>query len=131
MVAAIDHAKEQAQLKLEHIRELLAAYHAANEAGNDSEDEAAREELQELPLELSIHSDWGSIGQPLEAAEYCILLCAGGSAVRIRGEFGCQSEPETVELEYQDWGTPWTRYVLNADEGDALLEFAQLFYWGD
>jgi len=35
--------------------------------------------------------------------------------------------PETAELEYQDWGTPWTEYPLSSEEQKAILEFAQYF----
>lgn len=68
----------------------------------------------------------------MEAAEYRILLCTGGPAVRIIGELGKYAEPETARIEYQDWDTPWEEYVItNAKDQEALLTYCRQFYFGE
>jgi hypothetical protein len=64
----------------------------------------------------------------LEPSEFMILLCTGGPAVRIVGELN-RGEPCRAWLEYQDWGTPWTRY-FGADS-DTLCQYASQFCFGE
>ena len=59
-----------------------------------------------------------------------ILLCTGGPAVRIRGDLGAYSEPNTAELEYQDWFTPWERLPTDSADEEILLTYARSFYFG-
>ena len=70
---------------------------------------------------------------PAEPGDYCILLTCGGPALRITGELrgwpAVAVEPCGFQLEYQDWGTPWTCYT-DAD-ADALDWFTGLFYYGE
>ena len=58
---------------------------------------------------------------------YKILLGTGGPAVQIVGELDEHGEPETAELQGQDWFTPWER-TKEQDE-DILLQFARFFYF--
>ena len=58
---------------------------------------------------------------------YEILLCWGGPAVRIVGHLDKHNQPETAELQYQDWLTPWTNYPLNDVETHALIAYASEF----
>lgn len=99
-----------------------------NEAGECENEEQARERIQEDPLEVQVRSDWTSPSEELTASEFMILLCTGGPAVRIVGELSEHGEPERAWLEYQDWGTPWTRFY--DVESDTLVEYASHFYFG-
>jgi hypothetical protein len=76
-------------------------------AGDCIDEDDARQRISEDPLSVEVRSDWTTPGEELEAAEFCILLCTGGPAVRIVGELN-RGEPCRAWLEYQDWGTPWT-----------------------
>ena len=99
--------------------------------------EDAQEAIQKAPLSVEVRSDWYSPGSEPEAVEYQILLTWGGPALRITGQLGDHGQANTAGLEYQDWGTPWTRY--HPAHGDALfdshnadiLTFAQQFYFGE
>jgi hypothetical protein len=98
-------------------------------ASNGCEDEdAARDNIQEDPLEVQVRSDWTSPGETLEVSEFMILLCTGGPAVRIVGELD-RGEPCRAWLEYQDWGTSWTRYFEASSA--TLCEYADNFFFGE
>ena len=90
--------------------------------------DAAYDRIQEDPLEITVRSDWTAPGKPLEASEFCILLCTGGPAVRIVGELD-HGSPVRAWIEYQDWGTPWTQY-FDADQY-VLIRYASMFYFGE
>ena len=60
--------------------------------------------------------------------EYEILLSTGGPAIRIHGGLNQYCEPETAELQAQDWGTQWTRVPDTAEP--TLLVYARQFYFG-
>ncbi len=95
-----------------------------------NEDEA-RQSIEEDPVGIQVRSGWHTPGEEEAPAEYEILLCTGGPAVRITGELSQHQEPETAQIEYQDWFTPWARYGDTSDEEDeALLTYAQQFYFG-
>jgi hypothetical protein len=108
--------------------EELAALEAA--AGECSDQDEARERIQEDALSVEVRSGWQSLGEPLEATEFCILLCTGGPAVRIVGELS-QGEPSRAWIEYQDWFIPWTELVAAPIERDTLLAYCQCFYFGE
>jgi hypothetical protein len=98
-------------------------------ASNGCEDEdAARDNIQEDPLDIQVRSNWTSPGEPLEPSEFMILLCTGGPAVRIVGELD-RGEPCRAWLEYQDWGTSWTRYFEASSA--TLCEYAANFFFGE
>lgn len=105
-------------------REELAELEAA--AGDCTDEEDARQRIQEDPLSVEVRSDWASPGEELTAGEFQILLCTGGPAVRIMGELN-RGEPCRAWLEYQDWGTPWTQY-FNA-KSDTLCQYASHFFF--
>ena len=96
-------------------------------AGDCESEEEARQRIEEDALSVEVRSGWASLGEPLTADEFCILLCTGGPAARIRGELS-GGEPHRAWLEYQDWGTPWTEFV-GADQA-VLLTYARCFYFG-
>ena len=96
-----------------------------SEAGECENEDDAREAIQNDPLEVMVRSDWTTPGEDLTPSEFTILLCTGGPAVRIMGELNQQGEPDRAWLEYQDWGTPWTRYY--GAESGVLVEYASHF----
>ena len=120
----------------EELAELIAA------AGECESREEAEERIQEDPLSIEVRSGWTSLGEPLEAEEFNILLATGGPAVRIVGELDQHKEPSRAWLEVQDWFTPWTQYFGVTDPNDpgaltalpsqdVLLTYARQFYFGD
>ena len=98
-----------------------------SESGECEGEEEAREAIQNDPLSVQVRSDWENVGDDFTASEFMILLCTGGPAVRIVGELSGHGEPCRAWLEYQDWGTPWTRFY--DVESDVLVEYASNFYF--
>ncbi len=119
------NSEQQADAQLESILEMVAGL---NSESDDAQEEA-RQTIQEDALSVEVRSDWQSLGEELEAAEFCILLCTGGPAVRITGSLR-NGEPDTAILEHQDWGTPWTARHCDEKESEALLTYARQFYFG-
>ncbi len=94
-------------------------------------EEQARQSISEDPIGLQVRSGWHTPGEEEAPTEYEILLCTGGPAVRITGELDRFSQPETADLEYQDWFTPWMPYCdTTTEDNKALLTYAQQFYFG-
>lgn len=123
--------------ELERAREALTQWEVDNAeelaeledaAGDCTDEDAARDNIQEDPLEVQVRSDWTNPGETLEAGEFMILLCTGGPAVRIVGELN-RGEPCRAWLEYQDWGTPWTQWF--GASSDTLCEYAANFFFGE
>lgn len=96
-------------------------------AGDYDSQEDAEQAINDDPLSVEVRSDWTAPGEELTPAEFCILLCTGGPAVRIVGELDQCNEPVRAWMEYQDWGTPWTQY-FDADSA-TLLDYARRFYF--
>lgn len=128
------HSELQARAQLEGIQEMVKALTPPSGLLVDEEDAlaaAAREAIEQHPLEITVRSDWTPIcdwnhsskGSP---AEFKILFCFGGPAVRVIGELKA-GEPSSVRLEHQDWGTPWTEYKLSDEEQAALLVYCRVF----
>jgi hypothetical protein len=111
----------------DQLREELAELKTT--AGECESQDDAVERIREDALSVEVRSGWVSLGEPMDAEEFCILLTTGGPAVRIRGELDPYHEPSRAWLETQDWGTPWTRY-FDADQ-DTLLTYARQFYYGE
>lgn len=127
-----EQQKKEANAYLIDIKEKVDAYHKAHETDNDYEQEDARQAILEDPLEILVRSGWYSLGETdTKPAYYSILLATGGPAVRLRGRLDEYQTPETAQLEYQDWGTPWMRVPLTKEDIDALLAYAQCFYFGE
>lgn len=110
-------------LNAEELEELETA------AGDCENEDAARERIQEDPLDISVRSDWQNIGETLTPSEFTILLCTGGPAVRIVGELDQYNQPSRAWIEYQDWFTPWAELVDGVSHSD-LLTYCQQFYFG-
>jgi hypothetical protein len=97
-------------------------------AGECTDQDDALQRIMEDPLEVQVRSDWTTPGEELESNEFMILLCTGGPAVRIVGELN-MGEPCRAWIEYQDWGTPWTRYC--GASSDNLCQYASNFFFGE
>jgi hypothetical protein len=93
------------------------------------DEDAARETIINDPLSVEVRSDWTSPGHEMAPAEFCILLCTGGPAVRIVGDLN-RGEPSNPRVEHQDWGTPWTEFFPTNDQREALQVYVSLFYYG-
>lgn len=98
-------------------------------------DEAAREEARESilddPLSLEFRDGWRLPGAESDGPEeYCLLLSTGGPAVRIVGRIDGFGEPDTWELQVQDWFTPWTAFPVDQEGHDAIREYVEQFYLG-
>ena len=121
----MNEGQEQAAAQYASICRMLADLDAAEDS------DAMHQHMQRIadhPLHVLVRSDWTLPGDPLEAAEFQILLCTGGPAVRIVGELD-RGTPCSARLEYQDWDTPWIPYfgALPA----VLCDYAANFYFGE
>jgi len=90
--------------------------------GEEVDEDEARQRIEEDPLSAEVRSGWTTPGEPLEPAEYCLLLTTGGPAVRIVGSLE-DGKPDDATLEVQDWGTPWTFHSRD----EVLLTYARCF----
>ena len=100
----------------------------------DSLQEAVIKYAQQMPLSVTVRSDWHFPGETFETAEFQILMSWGGPACRIlgeldRGSVAWQAGCKPV-IQHQDWFKPWTEsdYDVNTD---ALLWFCEQFYYGE
>lgn len=123
--------------ELERAREALTQWETDNAeelaeledaAGDCTDEDAARDNIQESPLEVQVRSDWTNPGETLEAGEFMILLCTGGPAVRIVGELD-RGTPCRAWLEYRDWDTPWIKWFSGSS--DTMCEYAANFFFGE
>ena len=121
--------EERTEEENEELRELVASVTIDGDQMESAE--AARERITESPLSVQVRSGWVDPGAEFEAEEFEILLSTGGPALRIRGELDQHKQPSRAYLQYQDWGTPWTDYVADNFDGDALATFCQQFYFGE
>ena len=124
-----DHAIKNATGWLDLIDGMLARLDSEEE----SEREAGEREIYESPLSIQVRTGWHDVGAlpHAKAEEYEILLTTGGPALRIVGDLNDFGSPYSAHLEWQDWGTPWTRYNPDNTEQANLRRFACVFYFGD
>lgn len=103
--------------------------------GEELDEDALRERIEESPLSVEVRSAWHTPGEapeyPAESGEYMILLSTGGPALRIVGDLDHYCQPTSARLEYQDWFTPWTERICTGDDHDALLKYVGCFYFGE
>lgn len=128
----LKHAFSNAKAWLESIEEMLARYRSVDDptSRRERDEYEARREIEESVLSVLVRDGWHQVGVAAEDGpeEYEILLSTGGPALRIYGRLNDFNEPESAELQAQDWGTPWTRYPASEE---TLLEFARVFYFGE
>lgn len=125
-----NRAESEAKAQLENILEIVKELEAAQVLEDVSRIEKAQQTIQESPLEVSVRSGWHSPGEKGESAEFLILLCWGGPAVRITGDLGLHDMPESACLEFQDWGTFWTECLMTTEEEGIVLQYCRQFYFG-
>jgi len=98
------------------------------------------QEARDMALDVCYRSqDWVEVGSNsnFEPTQGRILLSTGGPACQVT----CDLEdnwPTNPEIQWQDWGTPWTHTRIKTDLGidydtaTAALEwFINLFWWGE
>ncbi len=112
-------------------KELVDALDKARESEDTDAEDAAQRAIDEYPLSVMTRSGWHAPGDGSRFdEEYEILLGTGGPAYRLIGDLNEYGDPTSAVYQYQDWGTPWTSARLSEEESDALLRFAQVFYFG-
>ena len=95
--------------------------------------ELIEEAMREAALSVDIRDGWRSPGDrgSVEPTEFQILLTTGGPALRIIGELN-DGDASRCWMEYQDWGTPWTRcFAKHEREVESLRWFCGLFWFGE
>jgi hypothetical protein len=60
---------------------------------------------------------------------YKLLLCWGGPAVQIVGTLDDYNQPDSAELQHQDWFTEWTPFPISAEMEATLIAYAAEFYF--
>ena len=101
--------------------------------GAEVDEDAFQDYIQRNALDSGVRdSGFWAPGTTPDPDEYMVLLSTGGPAVRIYGDLGIHGEPSTALIQQQDWFTPWkTVHDTTDEEDEALLWYAQTFYWGD
>lgn len=123
-----DRARDQARIQIQSIVELVGARDRARASGDIDAEDDARTAILEDPLSVQVRGPWHNVGDDSGGAEeFQILLCWGGPAVRIVGEIDGNGEPRRPQIEYQDWGTPWTPYPMPDDAVEAVTEYCREF----
>lgn len=114
------------------IKRLVKIHDWARETNRDRLADNIRDRMCEMPLSVMVRDGWREVGAPAYDGpeEFEILLGTGGPAVRIWGTLDKYGEPDRVELQNQDWFTPWERVPFKTD-ADALRAFCGQFYLGD
>ena len=143
------HAITNARGQLESIKELyrefkkqedLEAWDCGSNVYNWTT-EGIREKAQDEALSVEFRSGWSSNLENMEPEEFKILLSTGGPACQIIGKLDQYKQPTDIEIQYQDWGTPWEPLQLNSHYADkspnitsdyeALEWFCNCFYFGE
>ena len=144
------HAITNARGQLESIKELyrefkkqedLEAWDCGSNVYNWTT-EGIREKAQDEALSVEFRSGWTSNPEEMKPEEFKILLSTGGPACQIVGKIDYGScEPIDIEIQYQDWFTPWEPLQLNCTYADrspnitsdyeALEWFCNCFYFGE
>ena len=135
------HAITNARGQLESIKELyrefkkqedLEAWDCGSNVYNWTT-EGIREKAQDEALSVEFRSGWSSNLENMEPEEFKILLSTGGPACQIIGKLDQYKQPTDIEIQYQDWGTPWTTLEISYhhDDYQALEWFCNCFYFGE
>lgn len=119
-----DNSRQQAEVQLATIKEMLQAV----ENAADDEREAAEQAIYDDPLAVDVRSGWVNVWTAeFEPVEYRVLLCTGGPAVQLEGELDDRNQPYNVQLQHQDWFEPWQTVPLTAEDTEALLTYVRYF----
>ena len=136
-----NHALTNCMSQLSFIKDLFIRYRLA-ESNNDYDlMHQIREEVNEAPLSIEYRSGWvPHFEDDVKPEEFKILLSWGGPACRIIGKIEDEFTLKDIEIQYQDWGTPWISLQLNShlsdkspqiiDDYEALEWVCNGFYFG-
>ena len=133
-----NHALTNCKGQLEEIIDLHKRFNF------DETDDEAREDIEQLARDMALDicyrsQDWVEVGrnESFEPTQGRILLSTGGPACQVV----CDLEnnwPTNPEIQWQDWGTPWTHTRIKTELGidydtanEALVWFINLFWWGE
>ena len=135
-----NHALTNCKGQLENIIELYKLSQQAYKEGRGNDERDFIEEATDMALDVCWKSDdWQAIGakEGFSPTKGRGLLTTGGPACQIICNLD-GSYPSDPEIQWQDWGTPWTtpsiqrELQLDFELADSALEwFINLFYWGE
>jgi len=126
-----NHALSNCKGQLESIKELYRKYQEAESNDDYEAQDAIREEALNDALSVEFRSGWSTNSEDMKAEEFKILLSTGGPACQIKGNLDQYNEPTDIEIQYQDWGTPWTTLYVRGETYEALEWFCNCFYFGE
>ena len=136
-----NHALTNCMNQLESIKEDYRNYKEAESNDDYEAQDEIRESILNSALSVEFRSGWTSNPEEMKPEEFKILLSWGGPACRIIGNLDQYSQPTDIEIQYQDWGTPWESLQLNphyaglnvniTDDIEALKWFCSCFYFGE
>ena len=121
-----NHALDNCKGQLETIVEL----YMLRDLDDDERD--IMQEAQDMALDVCWKSDdRQEVRTRLTPTVGRVLLSWGGPACQVICDL--EDYPTNPEIQYQDWGTPWTSHTLayKSIEYAALEWFVNLFYWGE
>ena len=135
------HAISNARGQLESIKELYRNYKQAESDDDYTREDEIREQAEYEALSVEFRSGWTSNPEEMKPEEFKILLSTGGPACQIVGKLDQYNQPTDIEIQYQDWFTPWEPLQLNCTYADrspnitsdyeALEWFCNCFYFGE
>ena len=137
------HAITNARGQLESIKELYRNHKQAESNDDYTREDEIREQAQDEALSVEFRSGWhSSVDDDIVPEEFKILLSTGGPACQIIGKLDQYRQPTDIEIQYQDWGTPWEPLQLNSvyaetkilnitSDYEALEWFCNCFYFGE
>lgn len=131
------HAIENARGHLDAIIEAYGRVSTLREQDEPELAERVEDAMREQVLSVEVRSDWAPAGEMPAPAEFRILLSTGGPACAVFGTLDAHGEPDPYSLQicWQDWGTPWTplpisrRTALLVRANNALDWLAGLFVY--
>ena len=136
-----NHALTNCMNQLESIKEDYRNYKEAESNDDYEAQDEIRESISNSALSVEFRSGWTSNPEEMKPEEFKILLSWGGPACQIIGNLDQYKQPTDIEIQYQDWFTPWESLQLNphyaglnvniTDDIEALEWFCSCFYFGE
>lgn len=126
-----NHALSNCRSQLESIKELYRNYQEAESKDDYEAQDKLREQAQEEALSVEFRSGWTHDLNDMKPEQFKILLSTGGPACQIIGKLDHYNQPTDIEIQYQDWGTPWTTLYSRGETYDVLEWFCNCFYFGE